>query len=100
MRTLARDRWRRLVQGDSSGRNSRGLPYSWRDSSLERALRSMTGVVRRLDSRETSRRSEQRFSCTASHRKLADSVCIVFVAHHNQMGCSEETRLVLQVASS
>ena len=70
MRTFASDRWRRFVQGDSSGRNSKGLPYSWRDSSLDRARRSMTGVVRRLDSRETSRRSEQCLSSTVSNGRV------------------------------
>ena len=65
MRTLARDRCLRLVQGESSGRNSRGLPYSCRDSSRDRARRSMTGVVRRLVSRQISRRSVHRFSSTA-----------------------------------
>ena len=60
---------------------------------MERALRSMTGVVRRLDSRETSLRSEQRFSSTASHRKLAAWLCIGFVAHNIQTAALERLDL-------
>lgn len=57
--TLARERWRREVQGDSSGRNSKGLLNSCRERSRASARRSMTGVARRFPSKDTSRSCAQ-----------------------------------------
>lgn len=68
--TLARDRWRREVQGVSSGRKSRGLPKSCRERSCARLRRSITGADRRLASSDSSRSCEQRRISPAQHHGL------------------------------
>ena len=75
--TFARDMLQRPRHGESSGRNSKGLPKSCRLLRLDRALRSSTGVASLLLSREISLNSLQYRSSTASPEglsgKLVDS---------------------------
>ena len=69
--TFASDRLRSAVQGESSGKNSRGLPKSCRLVSWASARRSSTGVASRLFSKLISRSSLQLRSCTAGHGQIS-----------------------------
>ena len=73
--TFARERWRRELQGVSSGRNSRGLPKSCRERRCASARRSITGADSRLASRDSSRSCAQRRISPARGQRTLQQPC-------------------------